>query len=314
VLENKGLKVRATDKMVVGFGLTAATMGIMSVAAALAGQKEEAVRVVVKEGDVRFSAGHVVFNESMVEVRDGELTQDKEGHYVLKGGLVSDGDRWVPLAESEKLWEGRSGEFKNGQFTFKKAQLFVSTGTVQALDGTAVVKGGKVEKAEGALKLDDGKVVKENGDKKETVLQPDEFARIENKVSVWWQVLAYLILTVAEVLISVTGLELAYAAAPKRMTSFLTACWLLTVSLANLLFNAPVARLYPLMEPSLYFGGLAVTLVVVGGAFVFVARNFNRVIADQTAKTAFLTGAADAPGAAPQGPASPGVTDPTKIQ
>ena len=40
----------------------------------------------------------------------------------------------------------------------------------------------------------------------------------ENKVTVWWQVLAFLIITMAEILISVTGLELAYAAAPKSMT------------------------------------------------------------------------------------------------
>ena len=35
------------------------------------------------------------------------------------------------------------------------------------------------------------------------------------QVSVWWQVFAYLIITVAEILISVTGLELAYTAAPR---------------------------------------------------------------------------------------------------
>lgn len=64
----------------------------------------------------------------------------------------------------------------------------------------------------------------------------------ENKVTVWWQVLAFLILTIAEILISVTGLELAYSAAPKSMTGFVTACWLVTVGMAELLINAPVQR------------------------------------------------------------------------
>lgn len=53
--------------------------------------------------------------------------------------------------------------------------------------------------------------------------------------SVWWQLLAYLVLTVGEVLVSVTGLEFAYAEAPPRLRSLVTALWLLTVSLGNLL-------------------------------------------------------------------------------
>ena len=46
------------------------------------------------------------------------------------------------------------------------------------------------------------------------------------RVTVWWQVLAYLIPTVAEILISVTGLELAFVAAPPSMKSFVTGLWL----------------------------------------------------------------------------------------
>jgi dipeptide/tripeptide permease len=101
----------------------------------------------------------------------------------------------------------------------------------------------------------------------------------ENKVTVWWQVLAFLIITIAEILISVTGLELAYAAAPKSMTGFVTACWLVTVAMADLLINAPVQRLYSTMPPGYYFTGLAVTLLIVTGAFFFVARQFNRTAA-----------------------------------
>jgi len=52
--------------------------------------------------------------------------------------------------------------------------------------------------------------------------------------NVSWQILAYIILTAAEILISITGLEYAYTQAPASMKSTLTAFWLLTVSLGNL--------------------------------------------------------------------------------
>lgn len=51
--------------------------------------------------------------------------------------------------------------------------------------------------------------------------------------SVWWQILAYIVLTAGEVLISITGLEYAYTRAPKTMKSTIMAFWLLTVSVGN---------------------------------------------------------------------------------
>ncbi|MDB5121632.1 MAG: family transporter [Sphingobacteriales bacterium] len=52
--------------------------------------------------------------------------------------------------------------------------------------------------------------------------------------SVWWQILAYIILSAGEVLVSITGLEYAYTQAPKSMKSTMSAIWLLTVALGNL--------------------------------------------------------------------------------
>ncbi|TSJ40884.1 POT family MFS transporter [Mucilaginibacter corticis] len=57
--------------------------------------------------------------------------------------------------------------------------------------------------------------------------------------SVWWQIFAYVVLSAAEVLVSITGLEYAYTQAPKSMKSTMTAIWLLTVSIGNL-FDAYV--------------------------------------------------------------------------
>jgi POT family proton-dependent oligopeptide transporter len=96
-----------------------------------------------------------------------------------------------------------------------------------------------------------------------------------DKVTIWWQILAYLLLTVAEIFISVTGLELAYTAAPKSMTGFVTGCWLFTVFAGDLM-TAYIARLYVAMQPVLYFSMLTVLMLVVAVAFVFVARRFNR--------------------------------------
>ena len=54
-------------------------------------------------------------------------------------------------------------------------------------------------------------------------------------VSVVWQVIPYIIMTMAEVMVSVTGLEFAYTQAPKAMKSTIMGFWLLSVSLGNIL-------------------------------------------------------------------------------
>ena len=51
--------------------------------------------------------------------------------------------------------------------------------------------------------------------------------------TVWWQFLAYVILTLGETMVSITGLELSYTQAPNKMKSAVMAAWLFTVSLGN---------------------------------------------------------------------------------
>jgi POT family proton-dependent oligopeptide transporter len=55
--------------------------------------------------------------------------------------------------------------------------------------------------------------------------------------SVWvgWQLIQYLIITIGEVMVSITGLEFAYTQAPKKMKSTVMGFWLLTVTLGNVL-------------------------------------------------------------------------------
>lgn len=121
------------------------------------------------------------------------------------------------------------------------------------------------------------------------------------RVSVLWQLVAYVSLTLAEVLISVTGLELAYTAAPKSMKSFITAVWFVPIFFANLL-SSQLAKTYPntpkpgevpktpafelygtqfftlpqFPTPQAYFLALCGLLLVVAAAFVVVAARFNR--------------------------------------
>ncbi|MEX2120516.1 MAG: MFS transporter [Pirellulales bacterium] len=98
-----------------------------------------------------------------------------------------------------------------------------------------------------------------------------------DKASVLWEVGAYVIITVAEICISVVGLELAFTAAPQKMKSFITACWLATVFLGNLL-HAPFAYFYDFMPPGWYFALMTLMMVFVSCGFVFVARRFNRAL------------------------------------
>lgn len=54
-------------------------------------------------------------------------------------------------------------------------------------------------------------------------------------LSVLWQLIPYFIITLSEVLVSITGLEFAYSQAPKRMKSTVMGFWLLTVAFGNVL-------------------------------------------------------------------------------
>ena len=62
-------------------------------------------------------------------------------------------------------------------------------------------------------------------------------ARIElgEHPTIWWQVLAYAILTMSEVMVSLTGLEFSYTQAPNTMKSAVMALWLFSIAVANLI-------------------------------------------------------------------------------
>src|SRR5438445_5071278 len=53
------------------------------------------------------------------------------------------------------------------------------------------------------------------------------------KPSIKWQLLAYVILTLGEAMVSITGLEFSYTQSPNTMKSSVMALWLLTVALGE---------------------------------------------------------------------------------
>ena len=54
-------------------------------------------------------------------------------------------------------------------------------------------------------------------------------------VNLFWQIPQYLIMTIGEVLFSITGLEFAYSQAPASMKAVCQAAWLFTVVIGNLI-------------------------------------------------------------------------------
>jgi POT family proton-dependent oligopeptide transporter len=96
------------------------------------------------------------------------------------------------------------------------------------------------------------------------------------KVWFLWQLVPYVIITAAEILVSTTGLEFAYTQAPKAMKSTVMGFWLLAVTLGNVLV-ALVARLgkYTPLETFWLWAG-----VVGVAAVLFALRSYFYVPKD----------------------------------
>lgn len=98
--------------------------------------------------------------------------------------------------------------------------------------------------------------------------------------SIIWQFWAYVILTAAEVMVSITGLEFSYTQAPNTMKSFLMGIWLLSVSLGNLV-TAVVNMIivnddgtYKLNNIE-YFWFFAALMFITAIAFIFLALRYK---------------------------------------
>ncbi|MDE0881863.1 MAG: MFS transporter [Myxococcota bacterium] len=88
-----------------------------------------------------------------------------------------------------------------------------------------------------------------------------------------WQVIPYLIITQAEVMVSITGLEFAYTQAPARMKSTIMGLWLLCVALGNKLVVLLTG--FKGLDLADFFWVFAALMAVAGVLFALRARFYE---------------------------------------
>jgi len=95
------------------------------------------------------------------------------------------------------------------------------------------------------------------------------------KLNVMWQFFPYLVITMAEVMISITGLEFAYTQAPRSMKSSIMSIWLLTVFFGNLI-TAYVSKVnfFPTASTG-YFMFFAILMAVFALVFAYMGTKYK---------------------------------------
>ncbi len=96
------------------------------------------------------------------------------------------------------------------------------------------------------------------------------------KLNVMWQFFPYLVITMAEVMVSITGLEFAYTQAPRSMKSSIMSIWLLTVFFGNILtaYVSKLEKVLPVASTS-YFMFFAALMAVFAGIFWFMGTRYK---------------------------------------
>jgi POT family proton-dependent oligopeptide transporter len=96
-----------------------------------------------------------------------------------------------------------------------------------------------------------------------------------------WQVLAYLVISAAEVMVSITCLEFSYTQAPRKMKSFLSGVYLLaSISLGNV-FTSVVNKVIQnedgssKLEGASYYWFFTIVMLVASFIFIFVAKAYR---------------------------------------
>ncbi|XP_078700672.1 solute carrier family 15 member 1-like isoform X1 [Branchiostoma floridae x Branchiostoma belcheri] len=101
------------------------------------------------------------------------------------------------------------------------------------------------------------------------------FADVEpNQLNILWQVPQYVVITVGEVLFSITGLEFSYSQAPKSMKAVMQAAWLLTIAFGNLI-TVVVAKSRLIQDQAVEFFMFAVLMAVMTAIFIVMSHFYK---------------------------------------
>lgn len=111
---------------------------------------------------------------------------------------------------------------------------------------------------------------------------PQELARRRGP-TIYWHLLAFIIISLAEIMVSITCLEFAYTQAPKRLKSLIMSLNLMSIALGNAItaaVNFLIPALRKLFGPdtlqgSSYFLFFALLMLATAIAFVFIALRFK---------------------------------------
>ena len=94
------------------------------------------------------------------------------------------------------------------------------------------------------------------------------------KPNIGWQFVQYLLVTFAEIMISITGLEFAYTQAPRAMKSTIMGLFFLTVSIGNL-FTGIISSINPFREGMGEFMFYAGVMFIFSFIFVYMAKRYD---------------------------------------
>ncbi|KAJ1369699.1 hypothetical protein KIN20_031228 [Parelaphostrongylus tenuis] len=97
-----------------------------------------------------------------------------------------------------------------------------------------------------------------------------------NTVSILWVVPQFIVITLGEVLLSVTGLEFAYSQSAPSMRSILQALWLLTVFMGNVIDMA-ISGSHIIPEPAMEFFFYALLMILPMAIFITLAVRYKYV-------------------------------------
>ena len=147
-----------------------------------------------------------------------------EAYYAREVEVLVSTDRNDPGKSVGKLTLEPKNAFQKLSFAPIKAE-YVTVKILKGSGADAVSLGGIRVNAEG--------VIPPHADSYAQDVWPN-VAATGHKPTIFWQFLAYIILTSSEIMVSITCLEFSYTQAPPRMKSLVMSLYLLSVSLGNL--------------------------------------------------------------------------------